>query len=101
MTYTRFLALPVALSMALAAPSTAVSQLLPSAPPERCVAVTSKQSASDWLARAAARVLPASLDGRVFRYRASQDVPWWEQSDRMYEPFIPNVTVTNRWYDAA
>lgn len=56
-------------------PSLAAAQLLPIAPPEQCVSAVQNQVASSWLERSAATVLPASLDGRVVRYRMSQDTP--------------------------
>jgi hypothetical protein len=91
----------IALLVAVA-PSGAFAQLLPSVPAEHCVAAPpGGLTATAWLDRAAATVLPPSLDGRVLRYRASHDVPLWEQSDRSYEPYIPNSAVTQRWYDPA
>jgi hypothetical protein len=43
--------------------------------------------------------MPASMAGRILRFRAGHDVPFWEQSDRMYGPFIPNIAMMTRWYD--
>lgn len=83
----------------VAAPSLAVAQLLPVASPERCADLRSAASAADWLARASRAVLPADVAGKVLRYRASYDIPYWEQSDRPYEPFVPNVTTWARWYN--
>ncbi|MDB4908820.1 MAG: beta-lactamase protein [Gemmatimonadetes bacterium] len=78
------------------------SALLPSPPAERCSAAPAGiGTASAWLERAAARVLPAQLDGKVLRLRATHDVPLWEQSDRPYEPYIPGAREVNRWYDPA
>lgn len=77
------------------------AQLLPDAPPERCSAMSRSPDARAWLDRAAALVLPSSPEGRVLTYRATHDQPLWEQSDRMYEPFIPNARETVRWYDPA
>src|SRR5438093_10835268 len=83
-------ALPFALS----------AQLVPAPPRERCLpAAANTASARTWLDRAAANVLPASFGGKVLHFRATLDVPFWEQSDRTYEPFIPSVTTTDRWYD--
>ncbi len=83
-------------------PSALPAQLLPVAPREHCTPYTQGAGAAqEWLDRAAARVLPSSLEGRVLRYRASLDVPLWEQSDRTYPPYIPNASVTLRWYDPA
>src|SRR5947209_1355915 len=86
----------------LALPAPCIAQLLPSPPQEQCTAAPSRSpTAREWLDSAAARVLPRSTTGRVLRYRASHDVPLWEQSDRMYEPYVPNVSLTLRWYDPA
>ena len=82
------------------APSVAAAQLLPSPTAERCApAPANTLSAAGWLDRAAATVLPPNPGGRVLRYRASHDVPLWEQSDRSYEPFIPRALSTDRWVD--
>ncbi|MEP6765476.1 MAG: hypothetical protein ABJB66_14270 [Gemmatimonadaceae bacterium] len=73
---------------------------LPAAPSERCtVAPANIGTPAMWLDRAAARVLPASMEGKVLRVRATHDSPLWEQSDRSYEPFIPNASETVRWFD--
>jgi hypothetical protein len=87
-----------AMSLAAFVPSLGAQPQL-STPPEKCAPAVSAMTASAWLDRAVARVMPASTDGRVLRYRAGQDAPFWNQSDRMYEPFVPNMTVTARWYD--
>ena len=75
--------------------------LLPSAPStERCTAAPATTgSASAWLDRAVARVIPSNLDKKVLFYHATHDQPLWEQSDRPYEPYIPNMAETLRWYD--
>ena len=83
----------------LVAPSISRAQLLPSAPAERCSFYGSSATAAQLLNFAASTVLPRSLDGKVLTFRASQDRPLWEQSDRMYEPFIPSTQITQRWYD--
>lgn len=88
-----------ALSLAALLPSLSVAQPGLSAPAEKCTPLSG--TATAWLDRAAARVMPASTEGRVLRYRAGQDTPFWNQSDRMYEPFIPSMAVTARWYDPA
>jgi hypothetical protein len=85
-----------------AIPSLAFSQLLPSATRERCEAApAATPSAQAWLDRAAASVLPADPTAHVLQYRASHDVPAWEQSDRMYPPFISRAPSTDRWIDLA
>lgn len=82
--------------------SVAWAQLLPPAPAMRCTPATrSTGLASAWLDRAAAAILPPDAAGRILRYRASHDTPFWEQGDRVYEPFLPNTTITERWYDPA
>lgn len=86
-------------SLAALLPSLSTAQPGMTSAPEKCTPLTG--TATAWLDRAAARVMPASVDGRVLRYRAGQDTPFWNQSDRMYEPFIPNMAVTTRWYDPA
>ncbi|HEX6943622.1 MAG TPA: hypothetical protein VF128_11885 [Gemmatimonadaceae bacterium] len=73
------------------------AQLHLAAPTERCVAQSGPANA--WLSRATAVTLPPSMDGRLLRYRAYHDFVLWEQSDRMYEPFIPNVAYRTVWYD--
>lgn len=83
-------------------PSLGHAQLLQGVPSERCEAVPpGAPAAAEWLHRAAAMVLPATIDGRILRYNATTDVPMWEQSDRMYEPFIPNASTDQYWYDPA
>ncbi|HVZ49771.1 MAG TPA: hypothetical protein VG916_13380 [Gemmatimonadaceae bacterium] len=92
-------AVAVAAFLVPAAPVGA-QQLLPSASPERCgPAPAGTVSAAAWLDRAAALVLPPDGDARVLRFRAGHETPLWEQSDRMYEPFVPNVTASTRWVD--
>ena len=85
----------------VAIPSVCLAQLLPTAPSERCAGYTGSTTAAEWLAQSSRAIIPADLSGRVLRYRASLDVPYWEQSDRSYEPFVPNVAVWTRWYDPA
>src|SRR5689334_14149358 len=65
-------------------------------PAERCSA--SSGPGAPWLSRAVSVTIP-SMDGRLLRYRAYHDFVFWEQSDRMYEPFIPNVAYRTVWYD--
>lgn len=90
----------LALTLSLLLPTLSRAQLLPQQPPERCTSATGDaRTAHTWLDRAAARVLPSAFDHRVLTYRASHDVPLWEQSDRMYGPYIPYVSMTTRWYD--
>lgn len=92
----------LALALSLALPTASPAQLLPAQPPERCTSAAGDAGAAHtWLDRAAARVLPPAFDHRVLTYRASHDVPLWEQSDRMYGPYIPYVSMTTRWYDPA
>jgi hypothetical protein len=87
-------------AVGLMAPARSDGQLLPSPTAERCApAVANGATAAQWLERAAAAVLPRGADGKVLRYRGSHDTPLWEQSDRMYEPFVPNATVSMRWVD--
>lgn len=95
--------LPIALlGIAVSAPRQASAQLLPTAPPDRCTAISAgSSSASQWLDRAAAAVLPPSMDGRALRARITHDTPMWEQSDRMYPPYVPNTVVRQIWYDPA
>lgn len=103
--------LPAARRVALAAllaggaaaiPSPSLAQLLPPAPPDRCTAMASGAApASQWLDRAASAVLPPSMEGRVLRARITHDVPMWEQSDRMYPPYVPNTAARQIWYDPA
>lgn len=82
------------------AQSTARAALLPSPSAELCQpAPANIGSASAWLARASAEILPANSSGKVLRFRSNNDQLFWEQSDRMYEPFIPNMSSTTRWYD--
>jgi hypothetical protein len=88
------------LLLLIAAPSLGAAQLLPSPTPERCVAAPAGLSAAALIDSAVARVMPAT-DGRILRYRAFQDVPFWEQSDRMYPPFVPNIQATTRWLDVS
>jgi hypothetical protein len=80
--------------------TTARSQLHLSPPAERCQRSASLPtgSAGDWLRRAGAVTLPDPSD-RILRYRAFHDVVFWEQSDRMYPPFVPNVADRTVWYD--
>lgn len=67
---------------------------------ESCSAAPAgSSSAASWLERAAAVTLPADMNGRVLHYRVYHDFVLWEQSDRMYEPFIPNVADRDSWYD--
>ncbi|HSA56695.1 MAG TPA: hypothetical protein VLE53_13380 [Gemmatimonadaceae bacterium] len=81
-------------------PGRASAQLLPAAPADRCTALApDSASAVQWLDRAAGAVLPPTADGRVLRARVTHDVPLWEQSDRMYPPFVPNTVVRQLWYD--
>lgn len=81
-------------------PGPAPAQLLPSAPADRCIPLAAEApDASHWLARAASAVLPPSMEGRALRARITHDVPMWEQSDRMYPPFVPNTAVRQIWYD--
>lgn len=88
------------LVIALSAPRAASAQLLPTAPPDRCSAITTSSTpASRWLDRAAAAVLPSSMQGRAFRARITHDTPMWEQSDRMYPPYVPNAVARQIWYD--
>ena len=54
--------------------------------------------AIQWLQRAKAVTLPDST-GQVLTFRSYYDIALWEQSDRMYEPYIPNVFDRNMWYD--
>ena len=73
------------------------AQLHVAVPAERCTADSGPAAA--WLSRASAVTLPSSMEGRLLRYRAYHDFVLWEQSDRMYEPFIPNVGYRAVWYD--
>src|SRR3954463_13021745 len=91
----------ILLLAAVAAPSLCLAQLLPGPTAERCEKSTSTESAAAWLNKAAATVLPASLDDRILRYRASHAIPAWEQSDRMYPPFIMRAPSSDRWVDLA
>lgn len=76
--------------------------LLPLPTVESCKpAPTNIGSAKLWLGHAAAEVLPPNSTGKVLRLRSNNDQLLWEQSDRMYEPFIPNMQSTTRWYDPA
>ncbi|MBV6523103.1 MAG: hypothetical protein MNPFHGCM_03270 [Gemmatimonadaceae bacterium] len=77
------------------------AQFLPSQSPERCQPVTRTYARADaWLARAGQRILPLQAESQVLQYHAAHDTPLWEQSDRAYGPFIPNIVQTIRWYDA-
>ena len=94
----RFLALAVVVS----APAAALGQQLPAPPSEQCTeAPRSTTTAQAWLERAAARVLPPSANGRVLRYRATQDRPMRDASDRTYEPYTPNMWTEIHWFDLA
>ena len=80
--------------------SNAGAQLHLKATAEKCSAVpASAAGASEWLARARAVTLPATT-GQVLQFRSYYDIALWEQSDRMYEPYVPNVFDRNTWYDA-
>lgn len=69
---------------------------------ERCSAAPLPTTpASEWLDRAAAVTLPQDPAGRILRYRGYHDFVLWEQSDRMYAPFVPNVADRTIWYDDA
>src|SRR5688500_9901051 len=87
----------LSLALLVTAPGLAAAQLLPSPTPERCLPASSVPTPAAWLGRATTRVMPTD-DGRVLRYRVAHDVPFWEQSDRMYPPFIPNIQSTIRWH---
>jgi glyoxylase-like metal-dependent hydrolase (beta-lactamase superfamily II) len=91
--------LPVAVLLLTGVATDAGAQLHLSPPAERCSAAPSSPGAAEWLRRAATATLPADWSGRVLRYRAYHDFVLWEQSDRMYEPFIPNVADRTVWYD--
>ncbi len=83
-----------------AASAAETPQLLPASPREVCSAApTGVGTAVQWLERASTRVMPVSVAGKVLRYRAVLEVPMWEQSDRMYEPFLPTAQDLVRWYD--
>lgn len=89
-----------ALAACLIAPSLQAQVVL--APTrERCEPARTASTAEALLARAAAAVLPDAETQRILRFRASFDTPLWEQSDRMYEPFIPNTLLQQTWYDPA
>jgi hypothetical protein len=86
----------------IALPTTAPAAQQLHLPPstERCSAAPAgTMTAAAWLERAAAVTLPADMNGRVLHYRVYHDFVLWEQSDRMYEPFIPNVADRDSWYD--
>ncbi|MGV3709342.1 MAG: hypothetical protein ACO1Q7_10910 [Gemmatimonas sp.] len=75
------------------------ASFLPSASTEQCAPFAGSASAQSWIDRAIAEVMPANVSGKVLRYRSNHDQLFWEQSDRMYEPFIPNMNAYTRWYD--
>ena len=87
-------------SLAIAALSTvAGAQLHLKASAEKCSAApASSAGAVEWLTRAKAVTLPA-VAGQVLQFRSYYDIALWEQSDRMYEPYVPNVADRNTWYD--
>lgn len=90
----------VVLALISAATTPIGAQFLPTQPPERCEpAPRAYAPAGPWLARAAQRILPPQAATQVLQYRAAHDTPLWEQSDRPYGPFIPNVVQTIRRYD--
>ena len=69
-------------------------------PAERCASAGAPVgNAGDWLSRAAEGTLPRSSTEKILRFRAYHDFVLWEQSDRMYPPFIPNVGDRMTWYD--
>src|SRR5262245_48099953 len=71
----------------------------PTGSPEKCSAASG--SASEWLERAAKRVLPATSAGQIVRYRVDQDLAEWNRSERTYGPYVPDPSETNRWVDLA
>ena len=92
--------LALLLSAASAGAQAPSQSFLPGPPPERCTAAPAgTPDAVAWLDRAAARVMPASLNGQFLRFRSLVQQPLWEQSDRMYAPFIPNGRVLTNWLD--
>lgn len=85
-------------AMLAAVPASAQLHLTP--PAEQCrPAPASSPNAVEWLRRAHAVTFPANADSLILNFRGYLDVPLWEQSDRMYEPYIPNVVDRNLWYD--
>lgn len=95
---TRFAATAAILLVGLA--SDAGAQLHLKATAEKCsAALASSANGAEWLARARAVTLPAT-SGQVLQFRSYYDIALWEQSDRMYEPYVPNVFDRNTWYDA-
>lgn len=75
---------------------------LPSPTAESCKAAPANiGGAKVWLERAATEIFPPNSAGKVLRLRSNSDQLLWEQSDRMYEPFIPNMQSVTRWYDPA
>jgi hypothetical protein len=74
------------------------TSFLPTPPTEQCTPLAKPASAQSWIDRAVAEVMPANAAGKVLRYRSNHDQLFWEQSDRMYEPFIPNMSAYTRWY---
>jgi len=85
-------------------PPTPRAAFLPTAPAESCAPVPASAgvgatNAQVWLDRAAVAILPTNSRGKVLRIRSYNDQVLWEQSDRMYEPFIPNMQGNVRWYD--
>ena len=89
---------PALVAVTVASP--AAAQLLPPVPAERCGPVSAGvSSAADWLERAARAVMPSSTAGKVLRFRATTDLAAWEQSDRPYEPYLPQMTEKVHWFD--
>lgn len=41
------------------------------------------------------------MTGRILRFRAVTETVAWEQSDRPYPPYLPQMSSKMHWFDAA